>query len=290
MPDHGRASLGVRPTSLCDSPSFVLRLYTKGLTVRIPDFCYALYARRLRRQTAVGPLPGHVGLIMDGNRRWARQMGMANPSIGHRYGAEHIENVLKWCERAGIKHATVFVCSSENIQRRDDAEVAYLMQVIEQMVRVFLRRQDVRWQLRIAGTLDALPDSTARALEEAVDTTSGRVAGQQLTLAIGYGGRQEVINAVRRLLQEEAGDGGNLKELAARLTMEDITRHLYTAGQPDPDLVIRTSGEQRMSNFLLWQSAYSELYFCEAYWPAFREIDFLRALRSYSARQRRFGA
>lgn len=217
-------------------------------------------------------------------------MGMANPSIGHRYGAEHIENVLKWCERAGIKHATVFVCSSENIQRRDDAEVAYLMQVIEQMVRVFLRRQDVRWQLRIAGTLDALPDSTARALEEAVDTTSGRVAGQQLTLAIGYGGRQEVINAVRRLLQEEAGDGGNLKELAARLTMEDITRHLYTAGQPDPDLVIRTSGEQRMSNFLLWQSAYSELYFCEAYWPAFREIDFLRALRSYSARQRRFGA
>ena len=110
-----------------------------------------------------------------------------------------------------------------------------------------------------------------------------------VTLAIGYGGRQEVIEALRALLHERAGQGATLAEVAATITTDDIARHLYTAGQPDPDLVIRTSGEQRLSNFLLWQSAYSELYFCEAYWPAFREIDFLRALRSFAARQRRYG-
>ncbi|GAA1343866.1 isoprenyl transferase [Streptomyces sanglieri] len=258
--------------------------------MRTADLFYALYARRLRRQTAAGPLPEHIGLIMDGNRRWARQMGMANPSIGHQYGAEHVENVLSWCEAAGIKHVTVFVCSTENLQRRGDTEVSFLMQVIEQVVAVHLSRPDTRWQVRIAGTLDALPDSTAHALKEAVETTRGCATGSQVTLAIGYGGRQEVIDAMRELLHEQAAAGITLEDLAARLTTDDITRHLYTAGQPDPDLVIRTSGEQRMSNFLLWQSAYSELYFCEAYWPAFREIDFLRALRSYSARQRRYGA
>ncbi|WP_413804460.1 polyprenyl diphosphate synthase [Streptomyces sp. OE57] len=258
--------------------------------MRTTDLFYALYARRLRRQTAAGPLPEHIGLIMDGNRRWARQMGMANPSIGHRYGAEHVENVLSWCEAAGIKHVTVFVCSTENLQRRGDTEVSFLMQVIEQVVAVHLARPDARWQVRIAGTLDALPDSTAHALKEAVEATRGCTTGSQVTLAIGYGGRQEVIDAVCELLHEQAAVGTTLEDLAVRLTMDDITRHLYTAGQPDPDLVIRTSGEQRLSNFLLWQSAYSELYFCEAYWLAFREIDFLRALRSYAARQRRYGA
>ncbi|WP_329595586.1 polyprenyl diphosphate synthase (plasmid) [Streptomyces sp. NBC_01362] len=258
--------------------------------MRTADLFYALYTRRLRRQTAAGPLPEHIGLIMDGNRRWARQMGMANPSIGHQYGAEHVENVLSWCEAAGIKHVTVFVCSTENLQRRGDTEVSFLMQVIEQVVAVHLTRPDTRWQVRIAGTLDALPDSTAHALKEAVESTRGCATGSQVTLAIGYGGRQEVIDAMRELLHEQAAAGTALEDLAAHLTTDDITRHLYTAGQPDPDLVIRTSGEQRMSNFLLWQSAYSELYFCEAYWPAFREIDFLRALRSYSARQRRYGA
>ncbi|WP_262703769.1 MULTISPECIES: polyprenyl diphosphate synthase [Streptomyces] len=258
--------------------------------MRIAELFYALYARRLRRQTAAGPLPGHIALIMDGNRRWARQMGMANPSIGHRYGAEHVENVLSWCEAAGIKHVTVFVCSTENLQRRGDTEVSFLMRVIEQVVAVHLARPDARWQVGIAGTLDALPDSTAHALKEAVEATRDCATGSRVTLAIGYGGRQEVIDAVRELLHEQAAAGATLEDLAVRLTMDDVTRHLYTAGVPDPDLVIRTSGEQRMSNFLLWQSAYSELYFCEAYWPAFREIDFLRALRSYSARQRRYGA
>ncbi|SNQ47962.1 Isoprenyl transferase [Frankia canadensis] len=250
---------------------------------------YALYTRRLRRQVVAGPLPTHVGLVMDGNRRWAREMGMANPSLGHRYGAEHAEDVLSWCEAVGIRHVTVFVCSTENLQRRGDAEVAFLMGVIEQVVSDRLGRPDARWRVHLAGMLDALPDSTARVLKDAVETTRTCETGFHVTLAVGYGGRQEVIEALREHLHERAEAGDSLADAAASLTMDDIARHLYTAGQPDPDLVIRTSGEQRMSNFLLWQSAYSELYFCEAYWPAFREIDFLRALRSFAARGRRHG-
>jgi len=256
---------------------------------RIIDPLYGLYARRLRRQIKAGPLPEHVGLIMDGNRRWARQMGMADLSLGHKYGAEHVEDVLSWCEAVGIKHITVFVCSTENLQRRGDAEVAFLMQVIEQVLANQLAMPDTRWQVHIAGTLDVLPDATARALKDAVETTRTCATGAHVTLAVGYGGRQEVIEAMRELLYERAAVGESLADLASTLTVDDITQHLYTAGRPDPDLVIRTSGEQRMLNFLLWQSAYSELYFCEAYWPAFREIDFLRALRSFAARERRYG-
>jgi short-chain Z-isoprenyl diphosphate synthase len=257
--------------------------------VHTTDLLHSLYARRLRRQVMSGPLPRHVGLIIDGNRRWARQQGMANPSMGHKYGADHIQDVLSWCETIGIKHLTIFLCSTENLQRRDDEEVAFLLKVIEQMVEDRFNRADSRWQVHVAGLLDMLPDTTARVLKDAVESTRTCRTGFHLTLAIGYGGRQEVVEALRELLYERAEAGQSMIELASTLTVDDITPHLYTAGQPDPDLVIRTSGEQRMSNFLLWQSAYSELYFCEAYWPAFREIDFLRALRSFAARQRRYG-
>jgi short-chain Z-isoprenyl diphosphate synthase len=253
------------------------------------NLAYALYARRLRSQLAGQPVPRHVALIMDGNRRWARQMGLASPSLGHKYGAEHIEDVLRWCQAAGIKHVTVFVCSTENLLRRDDAEIAFLMQVIEDVIARKLAA-DSTWQVHIAGMLDVLPDSTARALKTAVAATRDCATGAHVTLAIGYGGRQEVVDAVVSLLIEHGDAGGTLTDLAQTLTDDDIARHLYTAGQPDPDLLIRTSGEQRLSNFLLWQSVGSELYFCEAYWPGFREIDFLRALRSYAARRRRPGS
>ncbi|MFH9355330.1 polyprenyl diphosphate synthase [Kitasatospora sp. NPDC017646] len=258
--------------------------------MRMPDLLRSLYTRRLRREVMAGPLPRHVGLIMDGNRRWALQMGMADPSLGHKAGAEHVEEVLSWCEALGIKHITVFVCSTENLQRRGDAEVAYLMRLIEKVVTDRLSRPDARWQVHLAGMTDALPDSTARALEEAVEATRTCTTGAHVTLAVGYGGRQEVVDAMRDLLYERAGSGASLTDVADTLSVDDIDPHLYTAGQPDPDLVIRTSGEQRLSNFLLWQSAYSELYFCEAYWPAFREVDFLRAVRSFAARQRRYGS
>ncbi|MER6362778.1 polyprenyl diphosphate synthase [Kitasatospora sp. NPDC001527] len=258
--------------------------------MRVSDPLYAFYARRLRRRLHGRELPGHIGLIMDGNRRWARRRGIGNPSLGHKAGAEHVEHVLAWCEDLRIRHVTVFVCSAENLQRRGDSEVAFLMRVIEDVLAAQLARPRPRWRVHIAGALDSLPDSTARALKEAVEATRECITGAHVTLAVGYGGRQELVDAMRDLLYEQAAAGTPMRDLAGELTADDIARHLYTAGQPDPDLVIRTSGEQRMSNFLLWQSAYSELYFCEAYWPAFREVDFLRAVRAYADRQRRYGA
>jgi short-chain Z-isoprenyl diphosphate synthase len=256
---------------------------------KLQQITYCLYARRLRRELAGRPLPRHVGLIMDGNRRWALGRGMVSASLGHKYGAEHAEEVLSWCETARIRHVTVFMCSTENLTSRDSDEVAFLMQVIEEFVAGRLTR-DAAWRVHIAGNLDVLPDTTARALKEAAEVSRDCDTGRHVTLAVGYGGRQEVIDAIRSLLHERAGQGATLADVAETITPDDIARYLYTAGQPDPDLVIRTSGEQRLSNFLLWQSAYSELYFCEAYWPAFREIDFLRALRSFAARQRRYGS
>jgi short-chain Z-isoprenyl diphosphate synthase len=242
------------------------------------------YTRLLRRQAY--PRPRHVGLIMDGNRRWARKMGMANPSVGHRYGGEHVQRVLTWCEAAGIRHVTVFVCSTENLRNRGDGEVAYLMGVIEDVVAVHLAEPGHRWQVHVAGDLDLLPASTANALKDAVEATRDCATGAHVTLAIGYGGRQEIVDAVRDLLYTRYLAGDTLTDVAADLTTDDIAAHLHTAGRPDPDLIIRTSGEQRVSNFLLWQNAQAELYFCDAYWPAFREVDFLRALRGFARRRR----
>ena len=223
---------------------------------------------------------------MDGNRRWARKRGMANPGAGHRAGAEHVENVLSWCRSLGITYVTVFVCSAENLVRRDSAEVAYLMGLIEEVVADRLTRPS-QWRIHLAGSLDTVPESTARALRDAVEATRGSSSGLHVTLAIGYGGRQEVVDAFRGLLRRRAAEGLSLRDVAAGLAVEDVAEHLYTAGQPEPDLVIRTSGEKRMSNFLLWQSTQAELYFCDAYWPAFREVDLLRAVRSYAVRRRR---
>lgn len=252
------------------------------------DQVYRFYTRRLRSAVAEdGQLPAHVGLVMDGNRRWARQMGLPNPSEGHRVGAEHIDDVLLWCESLGIKHVTVFVCSTENLTRRGDAEVAYLMQVIEDLVWSRLNQRSAAWQIHVAGMLDVLPSTTANALKLAVEQTRSCVSGAHLTLAVGYGGRQDIVEAVRALLKERADAGATLAEAARSLTTEEIGRHLSTAGHPDPELIIRTSGEQRMSNFLLWQATAAELYFCETYWPAFRELDFLRALRAFADRKRR---
>ncbi|AVT33102.1 di-trans,poly-cis-decaprenylcistransferase [Plantactinospora sp. BC1] len=251
---------------------------------------YRLYARRLRAQLVSGSLPRHVAMVMDGNRRWARKQGFENPSVGHRYGAEHVDEVLGWCADLGIEHVTIFVASTDNLRKRPSEEVRYLMEVVERIVAARLAERPGRWRLHLAGRLDTLPDSTRHALKLARDATAERGAGFHLTIAVGYDGRAEVVDAIRSLLDEAARAGTSPTELAQRLTAEDIAAHLYTQGRPDPDLIIRTSGEQRMSGFLLWQAAYSELYFCDAYWPGFRYVDFLRALRSYAGRQRRYGA
>ncbi|GIE92074.1 polyprenyl diphosphate synthase [Actinoplanes regularis] len=251
---------------------------------------YAFYARRLRARLAGANLPRHVAMVMDGNRRWAREMGFEDAKIGHRYGAEHLDEVLGWCAEIGIDHVTVYVASVDNMRKRDSDEVDNLMRMIEEVVAERLSRPASPWRLHLAGRLDVLPDSTRHALKLAEEATRDDGARLHLTIAIGYDGRDEIVNAIRSMLEEEARAGHSVEDIAARLTADRIAGHLYTSGQPDPDLVIRTSGERRMSGFLLWQAAYSELHFCDVHWPGFRKIDFLRALRSYAARHRRFGA
>nr|BFE58222.1 isoprenyl transferase [Dactylosporangium thailandense] len=251
---------------------------------------YSLYARRLNAQLAGASLPRHVAIVMDGNRRWARQAGFADVKIGHRYGAEHLDEVLQWCAEIGIQHVTAFVASVDNLQKRGSDEVDNLLCMIEEVVAERLTRPSSIWQIHPAGRLDVLPVSTRHALKLAEEATRDSNTPFHLTIAIGYDGREEILNAIRSLLEEQGRAGHTIDAIAQRLTTDQIATHLYTSGQPDPDLVIRTSGERRMSGFLLWQAAYSELHFTDVYWPGFRKIDFLRALRSYAARHRRFGA
>ena len=252
-----------------------------GLT----DVIYGAYERRLLRQIPADRRPRHVGVILDGNRRWATSQGSAS-DVGHRAGAAKIVEFLGWCEEADVEVVTLWLLSTDNLSR-PEAELASLQAIIEETVTGLA--ETGRWRIHPVGALDLLPDRTARLLKQAAESTSD-IDGILVNVAVGYGGRREVVDAVRSLLTEHAKEGTSVEDIAQMLDVEHIAEHLYTRGQPDPDLVIRTSGEQRLSGFLLWQSAHSEFYFCEAYWPDFRHVDFLRAMRAYAARQRRYGA
>jgi short-chain Z-isoprenyl diphosphate synthase len=246
---------------------------------------YPAYEARIVRRLRTDRLPKHVGVMLDGNRRWARAVGQ-DAAHGHRAGAANIFPLLDWCEELGVEVVTLWLLSTDNLNRPTD-EIRELLGIIEEAVTGLAAER--RWRLNPVGALDLLPAETARKLKEAADETRD-VDGVIVNVAVGYGGRREIADAVRSLLQEHASRGTSIEELAEILDVEHIAEHLYTKGQPDPDLVIRTSGEQRLGGFLLWQSAQSEFYFCEAYWPDFRRVDFLRALRAYSQRERRFGA
>ncbi|MBB4700838.1 isoprenyl transferase [Sphaerisporangium siamense] len=250
----------------------------------VRDLVYRLYARRLESKLSGGLIPRHVGVIVDGNRRWARAMGLRDVSHGHQKGADKISELVEWCREAGVEIVTVWLLSSDNLSRPKE-ELDPLVEIIEDTIQGLVARG---WRINPVGALDLLPDSTARVLKNAKEVTSHR-PGLIVNVAVGYGGRREIADAVRSLLQEHASKGASIEELVEVLDVEHIAEHLYTRGLPDPDLLIRTSGEQRLSGFLLWQSAHSEFYFCEAYWPDFRRVDFLRALRSYAARHRRYG-
>ncbi len=246
---------------------------------------YGAYARRLARALEPEGIPRHIGVLVDGNRRWARMYG-AETSDGHRAGAENVLEFLRWCEELGVERVTLWLLSTDNLSRPDE-ELRELYTIIEDLVARIAATG--RWRVHPVGSLDLLPPGLFRQLKEHESATAGDI-GLHVNVAIGYGGRREITDAVRSLLAQHAAAGTSLEELAETLDVEHIAQHLYTRGQPDPDLVIRTSGEQRLSGFLLWQSAHSEFYFCEALWPDFRKVDFLRALRSYAQRERRFGA
>jgi len=248
------------------------------------DLLYGAYERRLAASLRGDRIPRHVGVILDGNRRWARMFG-ERTQTGHQAGADKVAQFLGWCDESGVEIVTLWMLSTDNLER-PEPELAPLLRIIEQTVADLAASR--RWRLNPVGALDLLPAQTSLALKDAADATSD-VDGMFVNIAVGYGGRREITDAVRSLLSEHADRGTSIEELAEVLDVEHIAEHLYTRGQPDPDLVIRTSGEQRLSGFLLWQSAHSEFYFCEAYWPDFRRVDFLRALRDFSARGRRFG-
>ncbi len=249
---------------------------------------YKVYERLLESEVKSGPIPNHVAFILDGNRRWATSRGLP-PWLGHRYGAERAEEVLKWCYDLGVKTVTLYVLSTENLQRRSRSEVEEILRLLEEKIEQLKSSRELekrRVRVKFIGDLSLLPGAIVSKIRELENYTS-RFSDRFLNIAVAYGGRREIVEAVRRLLKDVK---------AGKISEEDIDeevfqRYLYTGDQPypDPDLVIRTSGEERISNFLLWQIAYSELVFLDVYWPDFRKIDLLRAIRVYQSRHRRFG-
>jgi short-chain Z-isoprenyl diphosphate synthase len=250
-------------------------------------FLYGLYQRRLRRWLVDKDLPRHVAMIVDGNRRWAKQRAQESAAFGHRAGAAKIREFLTWCDNLGIDVVTLYVLSADNITGRPNEELSELFEIIAELAENLSNQG--QWRVQHVGRTEGLPEPLAQALSGAEERTLGNT-GLHVNLAVGYGGRREIADAMRSILRDHGKEGGTIEELAELLTPDLIADHLYTGGQPDPDLVIRTSGEQRISDFMLWQSAHSEFYFVEALYPDLREVDFLRAIRDYARRHRRFGS
>jgi short-chain Z-isoprenyl diphosphate synthase len=250
-------------------------------------FLYGLYQRRIRRWLTTQDLPRHVAMILDGNRRWARQRLLETAAPGHRAGAEKFQEFLVWCDDLGISVATLYLLSTDNLTGRTTEELEELFLIIADLAEDLSHFRD--WRVQHVGSDEGLPVALVDALKSAEKRTKDNT-GLHINLAVGYGGRREIADAMRSIVKKHGDEGGTLDALAEILTPELIGDHLYTGGQPDPDLVIRTSGEQRLSDFMLWQSAHSEFYFVEALGPDLREVDFLRALRDYATRQRRYGS
>ncbi|MCX6450802.1 MAG: isoprenyl transferase [Actinobacteria bacterium] len=255
----------------------------------IKSVIYPLYERRLFSRLDFTQTPHHVGVILDGNRRWAKanptQFGDTSTAHGHKAGAHKIVDLLQWCEESKVQVLTIWLLSNQNLSRPAD-ELEPLLEIIGDTVDDLVRRGN--WEIRPVGSMELLPKALQDRLIKAAEKSKG-IKGVVVNVAIGYGGRSEIADAVKALIIDGAKAGKSAQEIAKDVNVDEISRFLYTAGLPDPDLVIRTSGEQRLGGFLLWQSAHSEFYFCEAYWPDFRRIDFLRAIRAYSQRHRRFG-
>jgi len=247
---------------------------------------YRLYEKYLWMQIEGGPIPRHVGIIPDGNRRWAREMGL--PTLeGHYYGYEKLKDVLKWLWELKIPYVTVFAMSTENCLYRSKVEVENLFNIVKKGLTELLNSKEIhenRVKITVIGKLEYVPEDI-RVLVKKLEEITANYGDYHLTVALCYGGRQEILDAVRAIGREI--HEGLLKP--EEISEEVFSKYLYTKNTPDVDLIIRTSGEERISNFLLWQSAYSELYFCDVYWPEFRKIDLWRAIRSYQRRERRFG-
>jgi len=251
----------------------------------IGDVAYRTYEKKLLKEVMSGKIPHHVAIIMDGNRRFAQELGWS-PIEGHKKGREKLEEVVEWCKDLGIRILTVFAFSTENL-KRDEEEIGKLMNIFAENFRKIGDDERVhkhKIKIKVIGQKELLPKNVQEAIKYAEEKTKNN-AEYILNLAVAYGGRQEILEAIKSIVKDA-------KEGKIELNSIDegvFSSRLYTADIPDPDLILRTSGEERISNFLLWQLAYSELYFADVYWPGLRKIDFLRAIRSYQLRQRRFG-
>ena len=247
----------------------------------VPDIVskqvYSTYEHKLDKAVRSGPIPQHIGIIMDGNRRYAKEFLDSDIDEGHRLGEKKIESVMDWCLDLGVKYVTLYAFSSENF-KRDREEVDFLEMADNPKI------HKNRVAIRAIGKLEALPENVCKAIEYAYEKTKG-YSDFTISICLAYGGRQEIVEAVKEIAAKI--ESGNMS--VDEITESVISSHLYTGDMPDPDLILRTSGEIRVSNFLLWQLAYSELYFTDIYWPGFRRIDLLRAIRSYQQRKRRYG-
>jgi tritrans,polycis-undecaprenyl-diphosphate synthase [geranylgeranyl-diphosphate specific] len=249
------------------------------------DATYRAYEKRLLKEILQEPVPGHVAVIMDGNRRFAETLGLL-PMKGHEMGREKLEEMLEWCLQLGVKVLTVYAFSTENLTRNHE-EVEVLLNLFEENFRRAgdderVHKYGIR--IRALGQLDLLPKGVQESILYAEERTAG-YSDYTFNIAVAYGGREEILSAIRHLAEDAVE--GNIEPKA--INEEVFSKYLYTKDIPDPDLIVRTSGEERISNFLLWQLAYSELYFIDVFWPGFRKVDFLRAIRSYQRRKRRYG-
>lgn len=256
-----------------------------GDTLRRP--LYRLYEERLLRSLDRSLLPSHVGVIHDGHRRFARAVGLPDYTASYRVGMDKFVEFLGWCRELEVPAVTCWLLSKENLSR-PDAELAPYFEVLADLFeRLPGEPAASDLCIKMIGSIDLLPEGLREAARRLAQRSSG--GGRRLTIALAYGGRQEIVDAVKDLVGKLAAEGLPADELPEHIDADALASHLYTAGLPDPDLVIRTSGESRLSGFLLWQAAYAEYSFVDVYWPAFRRVDFLRALRDFTRRERRFG-
>ena len=252
---------------------------------------YRFYEHRLLRQVRASPVPRHIGLILDGNRRFGRRYNLSHPDDIYMAGANKLDDLLDWCIELDIPAITLWVFSTQN-GKRPPEEVTGILIAIERKLKSLAADREFhsrRIRVRAVGRLELLPSTTLGALRAAEAATED-YSGMHLTIAAAYGGREEIVDAVRGFLRKELAHDRTLREAIELVTPEAIGRSLYAPDLPDPDLIIRTAGERRVSNFLLWQGAYAEMLVSETLWPDFGVDDLKAALADYASRVRRFGA
>ena len=250
---------------------------------------YRAYERRLAHSLPADRLPAHVGVILDGHRRFARAEGLADYSASYRTGMTKLRELLTWSAQLGLPAVTAWVLSTDNLRRPTDELEPYYDVLIDLLEDLPVLAHSLGCSVRVIGSLELLPPRLAEAVAYAERESKGAPERWHFALALGYGGREEIVDACKSLVTDLVDSGVDRHDLPASIDATALSAHMYTPDLPDPDLLIRTSGEARLSGFLLWQAAYAECVFVDPYWPAFRRVDFLRALRDFVRRERRFG-